>query len=93
MSWVIFDGTNGKRIDSSGVVSVIRNSIGNYTINFISGSSNHGVSGTALPVNPNKRLGISYVSDMATSVKIEVFQTDDNVLVDSTYICAQFFGA
>ena len=90
-AWVNFNGTDGTIRDSYNVSSVVRNSAGNYTINFAADMNNANYS--HIVYTGDALSGSSATPFIARTVSYFSFSTTvDNTTRDETDICVIVFG-
>lgn len=97
-AWIIFDGTGTVAIKASyNIASLTDNGLGDYTVAFTTAFSSafYAVTGYARATGagtPNIVTGSSITAPAAGSCRITVYNTNTANLVDSSYVCAMFFG-
>lgn len=88
-AWVRFNGTNGAIQQSYGVAGVVRNSAGNYTVNF---SQTLAQAANCYNITTNQKGFVSVISETTSSVTVETDNTS-GVASDASIVCVQVFGA
>lgn len=96
-AWVNFDGKTGAvaTVKSSfNVTSVVRNSLGNYTITFTTAFANASYAIAGCGVDPGAHIGLIYLNGTiaAGSITFSLWDISNAVFFDGLIVCLEFHG-
>ena len=91
-AWVVFNGSNPNTLNSYGVSSVVRNSIGNYTINFVKPFSSSDYCSSLSPTRADCALLACTSNQTQQNFVFDTFKILGWVSADPVRISACFYG-